>query len=124
MTALFALYMRLTTPRRQSWYAIPLRLIVGYGFIEHGFAKLARGPDSFTAILHALGVPVPALFAWATVAVGRLCGAHWRFYSDGKYSNDHRAACGDLYGTFSERVQFYQATICGCGRRTFRAAGL
>ena len=69
MTALLALYMRLTTPRRQSWYAIPLRLIVGYGFIEHGCAKLADGPDSFAAILHALGMQVPALFAWATVVV-------------------------------------------------------
>jgi putative oxidoreductase len=72
MTALLALYMRLATPRRQSWYAIPLRPIVGYRFIEHGYAKLARGPDSFTAILHALGVPVPALSAWATVVVERL----------------------------------------------------
>jgi putative oxidoreductase len=26
------------------WPFIPLRLIVGYGFIEHGFAKLAKGP--------------------------------------------------------------------------------
>jgi putative oxidoreductase len=74
MTALLALYMRLTTPRRQSWYAIPLRLIVGYGFIEHGYAKLARGPGSFTAILHALGMPVPALFAWATIVVELLGG--------------------------------------------------
>ena len=39
------------------WAPIPLRLIVGYGFMEHGFAKLARGPDAFPAILHALGVP-------------------------------------------------------------------
>jgi len=74
MTALLALYMRLTTPRRQSWYAIPLRLIVGCGFIEHGYAKLARGPDSFAAILHALGMPIPALFAWATVVVELLGG--------------------------------------------------
>jgi len=74
MTALLMLYLRLTTPRRQSWYAIPLRLIVGYGFIEHGYAKLARGLDSFIAILHALGMPVPALFAWATVAVELLGG--------------------------------------------------
>jgi len=28
-----------------SWYAIPLRLMVGIGFMEHGYAKLARGPD-------------------------------------------------------------------------------
>lgn len=74
MTALLMLYMRLTTPRRRSWYAIPLRLIVGFGFIEHGYSKLARGPDSFTTILHALGMPAPALFAWATVAVELLGG--------------------------------------------------
>jgi hypothetical protein len=34
------------------WSAIPLRLIVGYGFMQHGFAKLSRGPDMFAAILH------------------------------------------------------------------------
>jgi putative oxidoreductase len=39
------------------WAPIPLRLIVGYGFMEHGFAKLARGPEALPAILHALGVP-------------------------------------------------------------------
>ena len=33
--------------RRQAWWALPLRLIVGYGFMEHGYAKLAHGPDSF-----------------------------------------------------------------------------
>src|SRR5690349_3147294 len=30
-------------PVPQDWFAIPLRLIVGFGFIEHGYAKLARG---------------------------------------------------------------------------------
>jgi putative oxidoreductase len=57
-----------------EWYAIPLRLIVGYGFIEHGYAKLARGPESFTNILHALGVPLPSFMAWATIAVELLGG--------------------------------------------------
>ena len=51
------------------WAPIPLRLIVGYGFMEHGLAKLARGPDSFPAILHAIGVPAPHLMAWATILV-------------------------------------------------------
>jgi putative oxidoreductase len=74
MTALLALYMRLTSPRWPSWYAIPLRLAVGFGFMEHGYAKLSRGADSFTAILHALGMPLPALFAWATIAVELLGG--------------------------------------------------
>jgi putative oxidoreductase len=51
------------------WAPIPLRLIVGYGFMEHGFNKLARGLDSFPAILHALGVPAPHLMAWLTILV-------------------------------------------------------
>jgi putative oxidoreductase len=57
------------SPFPAGWYAIPLRLIVGYGFMEHGYAKLARGPDHFTGILHALGVPAPGLMAWATILV-------------------------------------------------------
>jgi len=59
---------------RQAWYAIPLRLIVGYGFIEHGYAKLARGPDSFAGILHALGMPAPMLLSWTTIIVELLGG--------------------------------------------------
>lgn len=48
---------------------IPLRLIVGYGFMAHGFAKLLRGPEAFAAILHAIDVPVPHMMAWATIAI-------------------------------------------------------
>jgi hypothetical protein len=29
---------------REAWYAIPVRLMVGYGFVEHGYAKLTGGP--------------------------------------------------------------------------------
>jgi putative oxidoreductase len=47
--------------------AIPLRLIVGYGFMEHGFAKLSRGPEAFAAILHTMSVPAPHLMAWLTI---------------------------------------------------------
>jgi putative oxidoreductase len=74
MMALLEFYSRLTTPRWQSWYAIPLRLIVGYGFMQHGYAKLARGPESFTTLLHALGMPAPALLAWVTIVVELLGG--------------------------------------------------
>ena len=42
--------------------------------MEHGYAKLARGPDSFVAILAALGVPMPELAAWATILVELLGG--------------------------------------------------
>lgn len=51
------------------WAPVSLRLIVGYGFMEHGFAKLARGPDAFPAILHALGVPAPHFMGWLTILV-------------------------------------------------------
>jgi putative oxidoreductase len=52
-----------------GWYALPLRLVIGLGFIQHGCAKLARGPDDFIGILHAMGLPDPVLFGWATIAV-------------------------------------------------------
>jgi putative oxidoreductase len=48
---------------------LPLRLIVGFGFMEHGFAKLAKGPDAFANILQAIGVPGPHFMAWSTVLV-------------------------------------------------------
>jgi putative oxidoreductase len=57
----------------EAW-PIPLRLIVGYGFMEHGWAKLARGPEHFTAILAALHMPFPAVLAWATITVELLGG--------------------------------------------------
>jgi len=56
------------------WAPIPLRLIVGYGFMEHGFAKLSRGPDAFAAILQAMGVPSPHLMAWFTILIELLGG--------------------------------------------------
>jgi putative oxidoreductase len=53
--------------RTARWAPVPLRLIVGYGFMEHGFAKLGRGPEAFADILHAIGVPGPHVMAWATI---------------------------------------------------------
>ena len=54
-------------PSLRRWSAIPLRLIVGYGFIAHGYAKVMNGPDHFAASLQALGVPSPHLMAWMTI---------------------------------------------------------
>jgi putative oxidoreductase len=49
-----------------GWALLPLRLMVGYGFAAHGYAKLARGPENFATILGALGVPAPLPTAWIT----------------------------------------------------------
>jgi putative oxidoreductase len=49
-----------------GWALVPLRLVVGFGFAAHGWAKLARGPDQFAGVLAAIGVPLPHAMAWAT----------------------------------------------------------
>jgi putative oxidoreductase len=50
-----------------KYAGVPLRLIVGYGFLEHGMAKWAKGPDGFAAILQATHVPAPHVMAWLTI---------------------------------------------------------
>ena len=57
-----------------TWAPLPLRLIVGFGFMEHGYAKLLKGPESFASILHVLGVPAPHLMAWLTILIELLGG--------------------------------------------------
>jgi putative oxidoreductase len=64
----------LTQSPMARWSPIPLRLIVGYGFMQHGFAKLSRGPDTFAAILQGMGVPDPHLMAWLTILTELLGG--------------------------------------------------
>ncbi len=56
------------------WAPIPLRLIVGFGFLQHGFAKLSRGPDAFAGILQALAVPAPHFMAWVSILTELLGG--------------------------------------------------
>ncbi|HEY4075555.1 MAG TPA: DoxX family protein [Rhizomicrobium sp.] len=57
------------------WVSVPLRLIVGFGFMQHGYAKFARGPEHFVQILHALGTPMPEVLGWATILVEIFGGA-------------------------------------------------
>jgi putative oxidoreductase len=54
--------------------AIPLRLIVGYGFLAHGLAKWFKGPGNFAGILHATGIPLPHLMAYVTIATEIVIG--------------------------------------------------
>ena len=75
MNALLARCARLFPSLPPGWAAIPLRLIVGFGFMQHGIAKLARGADNFVGIVHALHVPMPFMMAWATILVEVLGGA-------------------------------------------------
>ena len=62
---------------RGGWALLPLRLVVGFGFAAHGYAKLARGPGSFTPIVAALGMPAPAFTAWVTSLLEFFGGILW-----------------------------------------------
>ena len=42
--------------------------------MQHGYAKLARGPDAFAAVLGALGVPAPRFMSWITILTELLGG--------------------------------------------------
>jgi putative oxidoreductase len=51
-----------------------LRLVIGCGFFVHGYAKLSRGPEKFSAVLDFIGVPFPLLVAWLVTLVEMLGG--------------------------------------------------
>jgi putative oxidoreductase len=68
-TGTFGLQQLISRWHPARWAPIPLRLIVGYGFIAHGLAKLEKGPERFVDILQAIGSPAPHLMAWLTIFV-------------------------------------------------------
>lgn|SRR4030095_1151102 len=51
------------------------RLIVGYGFLQHGYAKVSNGAEHFAASLAGLGVREPGIMRWVTIAAELICGA-------------------------------------------------
>jgi putative oxidoreductase len=57
-----------------GWPLLPLRLLVGFGFASHGFAKLGRGVDAFAVILAAMHIPAPRATAWVTSLLELLGG--------------------------------------------------
>ena len=48
----------------RRWIPVPLRIILGVGFIVHGWAKLSRGPAAFAELLKQAHVPLPVANAW------------------------------------------------------------
>ena len=64
----------MTAEKSGTWALLALRLVVGYGFMAHGFAKVSRGPEAFAVILQHLNVPLPTLAAWLTIGTEILGG--------------------------------------------------
>ena len=56
--------MLLNKKRWDQWASVLFRLIIGYGFMAHGWAKWSRGPEKFGVLLHQIGVPFPGFTAW------------------------------------------------------------
>jgi putative oxidoreductase len=56
------------------WAFVPLRLVIGYGFMAHGWAKWSRGPAGFAKLLEQIGVPFPEPSAWILTFVELLGG--------------------------------------------------
>jgi putative oxidoreductase len=53
----------------RQWAPLPLRLVIGYGFMAHGWAKLSRGPAGFARLLEQIGAPLPEMTAWASTFI-------------------------------------------------------
>ena len=62
----------LKLPNEAFWRqgaTLPIRLIIGYGFMVHGWAKLSRGPAGFARLLEQIGAPLPTATAWVSTFV-------------------------------------------------------
>jgi len=68
------MYKMTTTAISHQWALLPLRLVVGYGFLAHGIAKWNRGPEKFAKLLTVIGVPAPGITARVVVGVELLGG--------------------------------------------------
>jgi putative oxidoreductase len=57
-----------------QWALMILRLVIGFGFMVHGWAKFSRGPDKFAGVLVWMGFPLPDLMAWVVTIVEGIGG--------------------------------------------------
>ncbi len=57
-----------------QWAPLALRLIIGFGFMAHGWAKFSRGPGGFARIVEWIGFPLPHFFAWLTTITELVTG--------------------------------------------------
>ena len=54
----------LNSDRWRRWAPVPIRVILGVGFVAHGWAKWNRGPAAFAELLKQAHVPLPLVNAW------------------------------------------------------------
>jgi hypothetical protein len=95
----------------QRYAPLPLRAIVGGGFIQHGWAKIIKGPEAFAAILQAPARSLPASVGvphdFGGVA-GRSSASFRRVYRMGKRADDRSPANRPVHGPSTLRLQLHQ----------------
>ena len=64
----------LNDDRSRGWVPIPIRMILGAGFMVHGWAKWNRGPAAFAELLKQARVPLPLANAWLVTVLEILGG--------------------------------------------------
>lgn len=57
-----------------GWVPLPLRLVLGIGFIVHGWDKIADGTQGFQGMLGMIGIPGGAVTAWLVALLEFLGG--------------------------------------------------
>ena len=65
------------TDARINWAPVPLRIIIGFGFMYHGWPKLfsTEGHAMFLGMLQGIGVPGAEVMAWLVGALELFGGA-------------------------------------------------
>ena len=64
----------LNDDRWRRWVPVPIRIIIGVGFMVHGWAKWSRGPAAFAELLGQVDVPLPLANAWLVTLLELLGG--------------------------------------------------
>src|SRR5215468_11826243 len=68
------LHESLNGDRWRAWVPIPIRMVLGVGFMVHGWAKWNRGPAAFAELLKQACVPLPVANAWLVTVLEILGG--------------------------------------------------
>ena len=59
-----------------QWAPMPLRLVIGFGMVYHGYPKVfsGQGHEMFVGMLQGIGIPAAGLMAWVVGIVELLGG--------------------------------------------------
>jgi putative oxidoreductase len=85
--------------------------------LQHGVAKLSRGPEAFAVILHAVGVAAPHFMAWISILTelfGGLAILMGAFVTLASATDGDPVVGGDFHCASAQRIQFDQAHRCNC----------